>query len=436
MECQLTNNIDNNIFCPVCECKGRSVKSITIESLVKKERLEKLDDKNDFQFCSSNTCDVVYFHSETEKLIKRADLFVSVGQKETEPSRKICYCFDYCAEDIEKDVRASGSSDIPDVIAEKCRNGQDQCAEKNPQGTCCLGNVQEVLNKAKSLSVSSRETDNKSFNASALAQIGALLTAILASACCWVPLLLVGLGISAGSLSFVFEGWRPVMLPITFALLIVAYYFSFRNAEGDCCSTELPENTGGDCCEPVRKKSSRRKINQVIFWLVTAFVLAVSFYPNSINSLTNDSDRIVISLEGVKSQKDALAVEESLLKTKGVVLAEVDLTTRQISIKVKSSEKVSNEQLLLSIKTAGKYSGVFPDQIKWMIKIEGMTCDGCSNIIKSEVLKLKGIYSASVSYENGQANISTNQKILASDLKKAVESVGFKVLSISNISID
>ena len=59
-----------------------------------------------------------------------------------------------------------------------------------------------------------------------LAQVGALASAIVASACCWLPLLLIAVGVSGSALSATFEAWRPVLLPLPFALLGLACCFT------------------------------------------------------------------------------------------------------------------------------------------------------------------------------------------------------------------
>lgn len=46
----------------------------------------------------------------------------------------ICYCFNYTAADIVKDVLAHGRSTIVEKILAEKKAGGCQCAVKNPQG--------------------------------------------------------------------------------------------------------------------------------------------------------------------------------------------------------------------------------------------------------------------------------------------------------------
>src|SRR5437773_5756289 len=90
---------------------------------------------------------------------------------------------------------------------------------------------------------------------------GSLLAAITASLCCIGPLVAVALGASGFAASAVFETWRPVFLGVTFALLALAWYLTYRKpraacGEGSACTTQ-----------PVSQW------NKVILWFATAFVL-------------------------------------------------------------------------------------------------------------------------------------------------------------------
>jgi hypothetical protein len=99
-----------------------------------------------YRFCASSGCDVVYY-SETEPghRFLRSDLRVRVGQKATEPPIQVCYCFDWTTDDIEREIRLAGATRIPDRIKEKVQQGFCHCETMNPQGTCCLGNVNKAV---------------------------------------------------------------------------------------------------------------------------------------------------------------------------------------------------------------------------------------------------------------------------------------------------
>lgn len=67
---------------------------------------------------------------------------------------------------------------------------------------------------------------------------GSILVAALSSACCWLPLLAVGLGFSAVSFGVVFEQYRPVLLAMAAGFLVGAVVLqrrSRRACDGDAC---------------------------------------------------------------------------------------------------------------------------------------------------------------------------------------------------------
>lgn len=135
--------------CPSCGNKGKSVQSVTIESLVKEDAWARVEQTEGFRFCAEVNCEVVYYQPESTEVFSRDEINVQVGQKETASSRQICYCFNYTAADIEGEIRKTGASTIPETIAEKCRAGLDRCRETNPQGACCLGNVRTVIKNTR-----------------------------------------------------------------------------------------------------------------------------------------------------------------------------------------------------------------------------------------------------------------------------------------------
>ncbi len=137
-----------DLKCPACGTRGRKVGPVTIENLAVPEALAGLDVAEGFAYCPAPGCDVVWFHTTSGKTLGRADCRVRVGMKETEPPRPVCYCFEHTVEEIEAEIAATGKTDIPASIADKCRRGLDRCEETNPQGSCCLGNINRIVKAA------------------------------------------------------------------------------------------------------------------------------------------------------------------------------------------------------------------------------------------------------------------------------------------------
>src|SRR3989338_5786811 len=73
--------------CPSCGKRGRSVKPVTIASLVTEAARAAAGHGDGFRFCAEPSCDVAYFHPETGNRIQRGNVKVRIGQKETAAPR-------------------------------------------------------------------------------------------------------------------------------------------------------------------------------------------------------------------------------------------------------------------------------------------------------------------------------------------------------------
>ena len=68
------------------------------------------------------------------------------------------------------------------------------------------------------------------------AKVGTILSAIIASSCCWLPPILIGLGLlfgfsadrMIGVLKGSMETYRPIFMVVTFGFLGMAFYFTYR----------------------------------------------------------------------------------------------------------------------------------------------------------------------------------------------------------------
>lgn len=289
-------------------------------------------------------------------------------------------------------------------------------------------------------------------DAGLVAQVGALASAIVASACCWLPLLLIAVGVSGGALSATFEAWRPVLLPVTFALLGLAFYFTYRKpraatlpaggtaaGEDACCAVPTTESKGEACCPPAGGGvSTLKRINKVMLWVVTAFVLAFAFFPNYVGYLLgggdtlagrSDLDKAVIAIEGMTCEACAVNIENALKNVPGVAAAEVSYGERQAIIGMTPGSQPPREAILSAIAGAGNYWGQFTDQVQWTLGIEGMTCEGCAAGLQAKLAKVPGVSSASVSYEQGQALVTADPSVGAETLREAVSAAGYAVTS-------
>ena len=284
-------------LCPRCEAKGRAIDPVTLEAQVVPDRLALLADHDGWRLCTSEGCEVVYF---------RGDATVVLGEtrevpfhKSEDPQRLVCFCFEHSVAELEADVAANGTSTIQALIKAACKAGQDDCERKNPQGRCCLGNVGTVVKRVTSAGADGAPaTDSCGVKAAAdeaesccapadtsprsglFASGGALVAAVLSSACCWLPLAAIGLGASSAGVGAFFEAWRVPLLLATVALLGSGFYLVYRK----------PRCAPGEACEVPNPRLQR--FNRGMLWLTAVFVAVFAFFPEYVGAFTGGGGEV------------------------------------------------------------------------------------------------------------------------------------------------
>ena len=128
--------------CPECGERGRSVDRITLKALLRPRALMEIT-ASAYLFCPTATCEVVYFAPSS--IFRRQDVVVPVFQKEPEGGRTVCYCFAITESDLRREIDQAGTSTAAERITALVKADRCACEVKNPQGTCCLGNVTTVV---------------------------------------------------------------------------------------------------------------------------------------------------------------------------------------------------------------------------------------------------------------------------------------------------
>jgi len=124
--------------CPACGDAGREVDRITVKALLRPDALARLTAPA-HRFCPRASCPVVYFgDGET---FGRGDVAVPVFQKEAPGDRTLCYCFAIGEGDMLREIAETGRTTAAQRIRDHVQAGRCACEVRNPQGSCCLGNV-------------------------------------------------------------------------------------------------------------------------------------------------------------------------------------------------------------------------------------------------------------------------------------------------------
>ncbi|MDF2609968.1 MAG: copper-translocating P-type ATPase [Lachnospiraceae bacterium] len=131
-------------------------------------------------------------------------------------------------------------------------------------------------------------------------------------------------------------------------------------------------------------------------------------------------------IEGMTCAACARNVEKTTKKLQGVAESNVNFATEKLSIDFDESQ-ISFADIQAAIEKAG-YKAV-NDTASKSLKVEGMTCSACAKAIERVTGKMEGVTETSVNYASEKLNISyDSSKVKMSDIKKAVEKAGYKLV--------
>lgn len=131
-------------LCPTCGQKGKKVDNLTLKAMLDVSLLAVRDVP--YLFCRTADCSVVYFAADGKQVFTKDQIRVSVHQKEPDNDYvPVCYCFCHSPATIRAELLATGQSTVVEEIEAGIKTGQCACEIRNPQGSCCLGNVSTVV---------------------------------------------------------------------------------------------------------------------------------------------------------------------------------------------------------------------------------------------------------------------------------------------------
>ena len=126
--------------CPQCLQVGKPIDTGTVKSLLARSLIEVT--AAHYSFCATATCSVVYFAVETDHTFTTADVREAVYQKApNDPAVFVCYCFRHTVGQIDAAIQQVNPQRVVTAITAGIQAGCCACDVRNPQGTCCLGNV-------------------------------------------------------------------------------------------------------------------------------------------------------------------------------------------------------------------------------------------------------------------------------------------------------
>lgn len=187
---------------------------------------------------------------------------------------------------------------------------------------------------------------------------GSILAAIGASLCCTLPIIFAVAGTGIVGASAFFEAWRPELLAVTFLLLGLGFYFSYRKPKQACAP-------GSACERPAVNRAGRMWL-----WICTVFIILFAAFPyysgpvaefvlsdhgNQSQSVSANSNpqytKISLKLEGL-CPSCAKLEEDKLRQLKGVRSAEISYDKASAEVEFDSTS-VSEQEIRKAIEAAG-----------------------------------------------------------------------------------
>lgn len=155
-----------------------------------------------------------------------------------------------------------------------------------------------------------------------LSLVAAIVAAVLASACCWIPLVLVLLGVTGIAIGAAFEPYRYWFAGMTVVMVAIAVLLTYRR-RGQACGEQEP------CCEPGGRI---RHFNKIAVWLVAAAAIGLAFLPDYVGALMRQApakvsdengETFVVKIEGMSCNACAIRAAIVIQHVEGVAHASV-----------------------------------------------------------------------------------------------------------------
>jgi len=139
----LSFSVTDNILCPQCKETGKIVPIKTLATFVKETIKRDSIFLDDFYFCKTGDCKVVYFSKD--RLLTQKDINTEVGLKDNIFPSVICYCFGWTKEKISEEIDIYGKTNAIEDIKTKMSKVSCNCIMLNPSGNCCLNDIGKVI---------------------------------------------------------------------------------------------------------------------------------------------------------------------------------------------------------------------------------------------------------------------------------------------------
>jgi hypothetical protein len=134
---------DGKAACPTNHKVGKRVHTLTVKAMLALPLTEIRS--AGYWFCPDAACPTVYYSDDGAQIFSEADLRERVYQKHPNDENVfICYCFRHTPKSIRTELTVTGKSSVVGKITTGIQAEQCACDIRNPQGSCCLGNIRKM----------------------------------------------------------------------------------------------------------------------------------------------------------------------------------------------------------------------------------------------------------------------------------------------------
>jgi len=229
-------------------------------------------------------------------------------------------------------------------------------------GDCCAGNGHARKNEEVTADCCATQSDASESigvasgrdRAGTLAAGGSVVAAILSSACCWLPLVLIAFGASAAGVAGFFEAYRSYFIVGAVGLLGFGFYMVYFRKE-QC-------EPGSACATPNRKLVG---FNKVMLWTATALVGAFVMFPNYVGLVMGSPNQTAAAvdtaglasakyhIEGMTCEGCSGILHSALTELPEVKASEVDFATKSAVVHYEPGKPASPARVIEVVKAAG-----------------------------------------------------------------------------------
>ncbi len=130
--------------CPTNGRLGKRVEGLTLKAMLSRPLTELRE--VEYRFCRESDCPTVYYSVDGLQTFSEADIRERVYQKHPQDEEVfICYCFRHKVGALRSDITDSSGMLVIEKINAGIQARQCACDIRNPQGSCCLGNVRALV---------------------------------------------------------------------------------------------------------------------------------------------------------------------------------------------------------------------------------------------------------------------------------------------------